>query len=303
MRTSVRGLLEHLIDYAGMFPPAKLPLDEALRKYLAYLQAPEARLLGRFVCPAAQLADAGRWLHNHAPARRLHLAALARAITTPDAWSVQFHEDLATIAASHASLGAYAVVDVVETPFPPAAIPALPAIASALEQANLTAYLEVPAGDPEGVDTTLSAIRALATKRIGMKLRCVAATAIPSAALVARFVTRCHAAGVPCKMTAGLHHPLPHFDSELKACQHGFLNVFLGGLLAWNGLLAEAELVTLLDEQQPAAFRFAEYVAAWRDRVISVDAIRLLRQRGMISFGSCSIDEPVADLRALGLLP
>jgi hypothetical protein len=302
MRTSGRGLLEHLIDYAGLFPPAKLPLDEALRNDAAYRQADEGWMLGRFVCPVGQLADAGRWLRANPPPTRLAIAALARPVADPAAWSAPFAEDLATIAATKSSLGRHAVVDVVETPFPADAISSLAKIVGTLKYAGLTAYLETPA---DGVDATLAAIQSLHTKHLGMKLRCggVAATAFPSSASVASFLARCAAAHVPCKMTAGLHHPLPHFDEGLKVRHHGFINVFLGGLLAFNGSVNESELVQLLDEQDPAAFRFAEYVAAWRGRAISVDAIRLLRQRGMISFGSCSIDEPVADLRALGLLP
>ena len=302
MRTSGRGLLEHLIDYAGLFPPAKLSLDESLRKYAEHLDAPEAWLLGRFVCPVAQLADAGRWLHANPPPSRRAIAALARPITTPDAWSVQFGEDLAVIAASKRSLGKHAIIDVVETPFPVSALLSLPGLVETLTQANLTAYLEV---STDGVDATLRAIQFLKTKRLGMKLRCggVTAPAFPSSASVAWFLARCAAAGVACKMTAGLHHALPRFDDVLQVRHHGFLNVFLAGLLVFNGSVHENELVSLLDVQDPADFRFAEYVVAWRGRAISVDAIRLLRQRGMISLGSCSIDEPVADLRALGLLP
>ncbi len=302
MRTSGRGLLEHLIDYAGLFPPAKLPLDESLRKYAEHLHAPEAWLLGRFVCPVAQLADAGRWLHANPPPSRRSIAALARPIASPDAWSVQFGEDLAAIAASKASLGKHAVVDVVETPFPASAIPSLPGLVETLTQADLTAYLEVSA---DGVEATLSAIQALKTKRLGMKLRCggVTAAAFPSSVVIASFLANCAITGVACKMTAGLHHPLPHFDEVLQVRHHGFLNVFLAGLLAFNGSVSESEMVALLDEPSPDAFRFAEYVVAWKGHVISVDAIRLHRQRGVISLGSCSIDEPVADLRALGLLP
>ena len=34
MHASLRALLEGVIDYAGLFPPAKLPLPEALANYL-----------------------------------------------------------------------------------------------------------------------------------------------------------------------------------------------------------------------------------------------------------------------------
>src|ERR1051325_8992424 len=58
MRTSVRALLSQIIDYAGLFPPAKLPLDAALTGYLRdRKESPQRWMLGRFVCPASVLAE------------------------------------------------------------------------------------------------------------------------------------------------------------------------------------------------------------------------------------------------------
>src|SRR6516165_211295 len=54
MLPSVRALLSRIIDYAGMFPPAQLPLEQAIRNYARYRTEPESWMLGRFVCPAAQ---------------------------------------------------------------------------------------------------------------------------------------------------------------------------------------------------------------------------------------------------------
>src|SRR5262249_51270542 len=57
MHASLRALLAGVIDYAGLFPPAKLPLDQAVRNYARYRTEPESWMLGRFVCPAARLAE------------------------------------------------------------------------------------------------------------------------------------------------------------------------------------------------------------------------------------------------------
>src|SRR5262245_32905868 len=57
MLPSVRALLENIIDYAGLFPPAKLPLDESIRNYARYRTEAESWMLGRFICPAARLAE------------------------------------------------------------------------------------------------------------------------------------------------------------------------------------------------------------------------------------------------------
>ena len=38
MKESLRAFMKGLIDYAGLFPPAKLPLDEAIDDYIIHLK-------------------------------------------------------------------------------------------------------------------------------------------------------------------------------------------------------------------------------------------------------------------------
>jgi hypothetical protein len=57
----------------------------------------------------------------------------------------------------------------------------------------------------------------------------------------------------------------------------------------------------VLAETDPAAFRFGDR-AHWRDRSLDAGQIRETRLNFAHSFGSCSFDEPVHDLEALGLL-
>src|SRR5437588_7164766 len=57
MLASVRALLANVIDYAGLFPPARLSMDEAIRNYARYRQEPESWMLGRFICPATRLTE------------------------------------------------------------------------------------------------------------------------------------------------------------------------------------------------------------------------------------------------------
>ena len=119
------------------------------------------------------------------------------------------------------------------------------------------------------------------------KVRCGGAS-VPSVAELAAFVRRCRELGVPFKATAGLHHPIA------APGRHGFLN-----------LLAAA---TFGDEEQaladgdPAAFALGEGRFAWRGREADAAEIERVRRDVFVSFGSCSVAEPVADLEALGLL-
>ena len=57
MTDSLRALLSHLIDYAGLYPPAGLPLEEVLERYRRYQVSPESWMLNRLVLPAAKLGE------------------------------------------------------------------------------------------------------------------------------------------------------------------------------------------------------------------------------------------------------
>ncbi len=52
---TVRALLAKSMDYAGLFPPAKLPLDETIAHYRDHLASPESWMLNRLVLPEDRL--------------------------------------------------------------------------------------------------------------------------------------------------------------------------------------------------------------------------------------------------------
>ncbi len=108
-------------------------------------------------------------------------------------------------------------------------------------------------------------------------------------------------ARVPFKVTAGLHHPLrcirplTYEPNAPAGTMNGFLNVFIAAALPQ---FAEKILV----EENPRAFAFDDGGAWWRDRRITIDELTRMRKHVAISFGSCSFEEPLADLREIGWL-
>ena len=53
----LHALLANLIDYAGLYPPAGLPLPAVLENYEAYLASAESWMLNRLVLPVAKLPE------------------------------------------------------------------------------------------------------------------------------------------------------------------------------------------------------------------------------------------------------
>src|SRR3954469_4398349 len=54
---SIHVLLQHSIDYAGLFPPAGLGMQAAVENCLQYRTGPDAWALGRFILPATRLTE------------------------------------------------------------------------------------------------------------------------------------------------------------------------------------------------------------------------------------------------------
>lgn len=219
MARSLEALLDRSIDYAGLFPPAALPLQRVLANYETYLRGPHARFLNRLVTRES-IGDG----YERAPNGAIYREAL----------------------------------------------------------------------DPVSGEFAKIRTGGLAPEQI------------PSVPAVAAFICRQARDRRPFKATAGLHHPvrgvypLTYERDSPRAVMHGFLNVLLAAAFAWHG--HEDLVEPILAEEDPAQLRFMEELAIWRGSELTTGKIVLARCDFIHSFGSCSFEEPVRDLQALGFL-
>jgi hypothetical protein len=82
---------------------------------------------------------------------------------------------------------------------------------------------------------------------------------------------------------------------------HGFLNLLIASALAWHGA-GKAVVQGALEERDPDSLRFEEEGAGWREHWLSFNELAAARAEFITGFGSCSFDEPVAEMKALGFL-
>jgi hypothetical protein len=118
MRASLRALLTGLIDYAGLFPPAKLAMEEAIANYARYRIEPEAWMLGRFVCPASRLAELSAYLELFRSGPPLAFSVLGRGGKDAEEFLTGLHADLRATEAFREKHGGQDVIDVYETRLP-----------------------------------------------------------------------------------------------------------------------------------------------------------------------------------------
>ena len=67
IQDSLQALMAGVIDYAGLFPPARLDMSTTIANYAGYLGSADAWALGRIIVPAARLEEFEQHAAAHLP--------------------------------------------------------------------------------------------------------------------------------------------------------------------------------------------------------------------------------------------
>lgn len=292
--SSARAFLSGIIDYAGLFPPARLRMDDAVREYARYRQSSDNDLLGRFILPSSRLAEfssASRSFLSGDGSEGWRVSAIVSAGNEADIDSIsEFNAE---------SLGV--LVDAIEMPVHSEA-----EVEWAADQfgKSFALFLEPPLmPDCSALLKSISESGASAKLRTGG----VVPSAIPPAAAVLRFIDTCVTLNLPFKATAGLHHairgryPLTYESDAPAGSMFGYLNVFLAAVFRRAGL-PERALLELLREEDPSSITFDEAGVSWRGNRADLQCLADTRRSLAVSFGSCSFSEPVNEAKQLHLI-
>ena len=295
LKESVRLLLAEIVDYAGLFPPSAVSMAEAVTNYATYKNSNYNWMLGRFVVPVQRLDEFTAHARDFFPRAdspwKLHVLA-----------SEDIYETVRTVEEFNFAHAPYAVCDALE--IKANTISMIERISEAVPP-QLTNYFEIPTGE-----NLADLVVTLAINKQRAKIRTggVSAEAFPPTDTIMRFIRTCLAANVPFKATAGLHHPircrraLTYEQDAPEGTMYGFLNVFLAAAFARDGF-KPGVLKEILEDEWEESFVFDDSGVLWRqEHFITTSQIRYLREKGAISFGSCSFEEPIADLQDIGLL-
>jgi hypothetical protein len=143
-------------------------------------------------------------------------------------------------------------------------------------------FVELPAVDP--AYSWLAAADEVAAAELRLKLRTggLDPDAFPTPERLAAWIDAALDRELPFKCTAGLHRALPHVDAD-GCAHHGFLTLLAATRVAFDGGSPD-DVVSTLRRDDPADLLTLDLAGA---------------RRWFTSFGSCSVDEPMADLREL----
>jgi hypothetical protein len=288
---SAETLLGRVVDYAGLFPPAGLSMDDAVREYAAAHDGGDAWMLGRFVLPAARLAEFGRARTAPGmPSGTWRLSAIV---------GDRSEDDRAAIARFNAASAQHgAVVDTIEAK--PAGVEGIDWLAEAFRP-PLEVYVEGATGADAAAWLAHVQARGL---RVKVRTGGLTADAFPAPDALVAFLEAAVRAGVPFKATAGLHHavrgayPLTYAPDAAAAPMYGYLNVLLATAALAAGQPPDAARA-LLTRDDAATLVFGDDAVRWGGVALPAEVIGRARARHLVSFGSCSFREPAAEYRAL----
>ena len=289
MLASVKALLSSIVDYAGLFPPAKLSLPEAMATYAQDQMAAYCWMLGQFVLPASRLNEFVALLPTF-PLKQWSLSAILSGEVELEIEKIKsFDQDAIAITALE---------------FPPLLPPQIQHLLPHLP-VGVDAFFEIPLS--QDLKPYLAVLQ---HPGVSAKIRTggITPAAFPSAAQLAQAIVALITAGIPFKATAGLHHPLPanhpvtYAPDSPATLMHGFLNVAILAAIANQQKVTLAEALDILQISSIKGCEFTEDQIIWRDRHLNIAELAASRQHCFRSFGSCSFQEPIEDLKKLNLI-
>jgi hypothetical protein len=274
-------MLEGIIDYAGLFPPANLDMQSHVNNWAAYGQSVDNWMLARLIIPASRLDEFKRAAESMLPGVDEELWQLS--VLLPQVSSDQFESAVqATIDFNMEECGA--VANVVE--FKANTTTEVDRALSCLHD-DLFPFIELPIDeDPRGLIASLSGTISGAKVRTGG----ITKDLYPTSADLARFIHSCAVAGQTFKATAGMHHPSQHQNQTVGVLEFGFLSVFQATAAASIGNANVEEVEQILTA---TSVDFSAY---------SEPQLEQVRAELFNSLGACSFDDPRKDLRSMGLL-
>ena len=333
MKGSLKTFMKSLIDYAGLFPPAKLPLKDAINEYAQLLESKNSWMLGRFIIPISNLNELDEFLPLFKDTGPLRLSVLGGGGESEKEYLKNIKENVSNIKNYRQKHGDKIEIEVIECKMPtvPLTEDTVNQATATLNQNNLYHFHEFNELPYVGInystdedesdwdDNILPTIELLSKiDNAGMKLRCGGITkeAFPSVEQVAAMIQTCAIKKIPLKFTAGLHHPIRHFADEYDEYMHGFINTFTASIFASTFPIPKTDqekfrmfilLSHMIDDQTPENFSFEEEKIIWQVRddrettfELTSENITNARKENAISYGSCSFEEPIDDLTELG---
>lgn len=317
MSKSARELLAESIDYNGFFENEPLSLREALREFAALQQSAWKSAISRFVIPHHLLSELPRF----ADRRDRIKGALNLCIVGPKVETLQefrnrvlnIEQDILKV---HSGFPGESRTNILELMLPRKSVEKVSPeeLVKALEAVVITSansrllphrvYFEIPQ-DKTDVELAKKIIKVIAVHNKSILKRKIdnylfsgfklnvgngPETAPPDSRYLAEILLYARDANVALKFGGDLSGTLPKYDYNTNKNSHGFLNVFMAGILAYTQDLNVEETIEVLEEKNPDNFIIRDGYVAWKALAAPTMEIKMLRMLSITSMNLRNVE-------------
>lgn len=319
---SVYRFFHGIIDYAGLFPPASLDLQNAFANYADYLKGENSWMLSKFVCPFSMTNELSEELGKvqFPDNSKVRLSMIATPAKNSGEFASGLRVEINNMLKKNGEIAGNGTVESIELRLPDELasgndkdeiagfLDSISRITKESFSNRVFLFLEIP-GSGDFNSIARHSVQAIERHNesfndAGFKLRTggTSASDFPDASLIVHIIRLCLNHKVMTKFTAGMHHPFRHYDTGISSYMHGFVNVFGAGILAFRHAVSDHELKNVILEEDSSRFRFTADSFEWDKWKCGVEEMHGARNGLVLSFGSCSFEEPLDDLIKAGIL-
>ncbi len=311
---SLNIFMQELLDYAGLYPPTNLTLQESLDNFSNYYFHKQKDWLGNFILPVNKIDETILILKEQNTFQKLNNKACFSIIISTceniSEYSNILENDILLIKKLIHKFENKIIIESIEL-FPPKEIFKSNNSNKTIDILNILKdkfsgiksikqlYCEIPfIENMNQYVEQISNFNAHYSNKFAVKLRTggVTPAQIPPAIQIAKAIRICAEQKVPVKATAGLHVPVPNDNRHVGARLHGFLNIFSCFLLCYDNLMSIEKMEKIILDYSYSNFKFTENGLCIEDNFISNEKMTELRKSFIKSFGTCSFLEPIDHL-------
>lgn len=312
---SLNIFMQGLLDYAGLFPPANLPLQVSLKNFSEYYDHQQTNWLGKYILPVNKVDETISILNEHPLFSKLknkaNFSLIISNSETINDYSKILEKDITLIKKLTNQFEQTITLDSIEFA-PPKEVFTTNNTKLIIDTLNILLekfsyldkinqfYCEVRVLENlHEYIQTISNFNQKISNKIAIKLRTggVTPAQIPPSIDIAKAIRVCAEQKIPIKATAGLHVPVPNDNPHVGARLHGFLNIFSCLLLCYDDLMSIENMENIISNYSYRDFKFTDSGLHVGNRYISNQKMTELRKSFIKSFGTCSFIEPIDHLK------
>lgn len=329
MTKSLEQLLFQSIDYSGFFLSEEPGLRTTLRNYVNGVNSEYSELISKLVIPHNEIPKLGAFSDRKKELNGpLSICTRGPETNTLDDFKNVMRSIQHEILSVHSAFPGDVRTNTLELKLPTVSVQNLNVeeLIKALEAVVINAanskllphrvYFEVPgeALDSELVKKITKVIavhnRSILKRKInnylfsGLKINCGdnGKASVPTADFLADIMLYARDANVAVKFSGGVNESFPTLSSTTKTQVHGFINLFVAGVMAYTQDLDVEETVEILEDSDPNNFKFEEGYLSWKNFKAPAMEIKMLRMLSLTSFSCKSFTSPLEQLKESGLL-